>query len=215
MDGLSFRPKRDRIESDVQIFRLFDIKLNDHNLAELCESEQLSNESLKLVNPFLKNFFQELCLTCFKNDPKLVNMYLRHHFIVVDKHDPLITDSIYDIDILFEKKPKIEVEKVYRKNQCLMSCIIDLNEFDLTKTNHYYFFFIIDRNIISPKLMFLGYLYNPEENNLKDQKIFIEYLVRSPNEIIEHTDLSKTKKEKKHYRKKALLLSFPEDNFTF
>lgn len=196
---------------DDVVFKNYPIDLHSELILKIQNNQIPLGEILPIINPVVKNFFHDLCSNVFKDDRNLTKMYLRHQFIIIDSNDSDISSYMADVDSLFEDDNMISFEKRCRKTQSLLSCVIDLSKYSITHTNCYYLFFLINRCIETPKLLFLGYMCNSDESIIK-KSIFIDYLIRFKDEFKDHSDSSKLKKEKKEHQKRGIMLSFPSDD---
>lgn len=164
-----------------------------------------------LLKPAMERAIKYVINTMFKS----LAMEQRHECILIDSQYPEVASQIHDIDGLFENAEKFDFGNIQRISNFLISCYINLGDFDVTIKNSYYFIFMINRNVMPFNLLFLGYYYNDILENSK-KKIYIDALIRGVSlcSSIE-SDLSKRKKQKGEYARKKILLSDPEEKFIF
>ena len=202
MDSIQQAKRSSEIVNEFT-FPKFELKC-DQRLQEKIKDKNVCNIELKSnIFHFLDNIFQQILSNNFKNDLKQLSMYYKHDFVLIETDNPLISNYIPDIFLLFKEialssgtDRKINYEIIQRLSKSLESCEIYLNDCIFQKLDHYYFLFLIDRNTFPSYLIFLGYyLHNSKENIGKS--VFIDSLVRSETDYEKRPyDVSKMKKDK-------------------
>jgi len=154
----------------------------------------------KLLKPSIEIIISSLIYHIFHGDAKQLTMELRHDFIIIDSDYKHISNIVPNLKKMF--KDSCDSETDQRIGQYIKSCQIKLSDFEGVKSEYYYFFFLINRDVFPFKLFFLGCKYidlSEDDNDI----FYIDSLIRSnkekPNSM---AIMCKKKKDEKKYRDK-------------
>lgn len=156
----------------------------------------------ELLKPSIEIIINSLINHMFYGDSRQLTMELRHDFIIIDSDYKPISDVVPYLKEFF--KDTCDHETDQRIGQYMKACQINLLDFGEPRSEYYYFFFIINRNVFPFKLFFLGCRYI----DLSDENINVFYindLMRSKEDDKSKSSsivLSKKKKDEKKYRDK-------------
>ena len=180
------------------------------------EKDVYPTTSLKvLLKPAIEKAIRYVIIHVFQKYPYQIAMEQRHDFILIDSEYPSISSTVHNIDGLFETDSQIDYTKIQRNSNFLLACQLDLSDFEFKIQNGYYFFFMINRDVLPLHLLFLGYFFNDNPENVK-KTIYVDSLSRTATNLNEvESDLSKRKKQKGEYAKRAILLSSFEEKLIF
>lgn len=191
--------KQTTSDSFERTFQSIQLDITNVKAIGLLSDKSKSIDSFKkLLKPSIEIVISSLISCLFNGNTNQLTMELRHDFIIIDSDYKPISDIVPNIKKMFKD---CDSETDQRLGQYIKTCQIKLSDFENIKSEYYYFFFLINRDVFPFKLFFLGCKYVDISEDTHDI-LYIDNLTRSNKDKQNSTIISKKKKDEKKYRDK-------------